>query len=522
MKSVRPWQMFCSANNTLTIRSVWQRTSRSLVALTAVAGSLVGQGVGIAPTLAQASAYCQLSAEAIAQKETARQAALQGDAKAQQRYQAILNEHAQQMQQCRNRTWPQTQAIWLRLYPCDLQPGVLEGVLDRIVNQGYNRVYVEVFYNGQVLLPTADNNTAWPSVLRTPGTETEDLLAKAIAKGRERGLKVYAWLFTMNFGYSYAQRPDRPTALARNGKGQTTWSARNEIDANNVVGGLNADETFVDPYSVEAKRDYYQLVQSVLKRRPDGVLFDYIRYPRGTGSASVVSKVQDLWIYGDAAQQSLYQRAMNRKGLELMRRFLSRGYITAGDIAAADKLYPQEPEPMWQGRVSQPQTKGLSANQRQPLLQQELWLLSVAHALQGIVDFLNMAILPVQQQGIPAGAVFFPDGNQLIGQGFDSRLQPWDRFPGSIEWHPMSYGVCGDPSCVVSLVQRVVSMAPPGTRIEPAIAGAWGQSVSNRPPLELQMQAIRQAAPQINAVSHFAYSWQEPDSDRERKFCRLQ
>ncbi|HEY9807343.1 MAG TPA: hypothetical protein V6D04_12290, partial [Candidatus Obscuribacterales bacterium] len=104
------------------------------------------------------------------------------------------------------------------------------------------------------------------------------------------------------------------------------------------------------------------------------------------------------------------------------------------------------------------------------------------------------------------------------------RLQPWERFPTSIEWHPMAYGVCGssDSSCIVSLVRRVVSMAPPGAQIAPAIAGAWGQSLGNRPPLELQMQAIHQAAPQINSISHFAYSWQEPQSDRERKTCRLQ
>jgi hypothetical protein len=36
------------------------------------------------------------------------------------------------------------------------------------------------------------------------------------------------------------------------------------------------------------------------------------------------------------------------------------------------------------------------------------------------------------------------------------------------------------------------------------------------------MQGLRLAAPQINAVSHFAYSWQDPGFDRDRKFCRLQ
>jgi hypothetical protein len=64
-------------------------------------------------------------------------------------------------------------------------------------------------------------------------------------------------------------------------------------------------------------------------------------------------------------------------------------------------------------------------------------------------------------------------------------------------------------------------MAPAGTQIEPAIAGTWGQILNGRPSLEAQMQAIHQAAPQISSVSHFAFSWQDPQYDRDRKFCRL-
>ncbi len=86
----------------------------------------------------------------------------------------------------------------------------------------------------------------------------------------------------------------------------------------------------------------------------------------------------------------------------------------------------------------------------------------------------------------------------------------------------MSYGVCGNTGCIESLVKRVVDRASFGTQVIPALAGSWGQSVSNRPPLEIQMQALRQRLPRINAVSHFAYSWQDPEFDRNRKFCQLQ
>jgi hypothetical protein len=461
---------------------------------------------------AQVNSYCQLSVDQITQTSAVHQAALQSDTAAQQQYQALIRQHAEQLRQCRSQTWPQKQAIWLRLYPCDAVNGVLAEVMDRIVSRGYNEVYLEVFYNGQVLLPAGQNPTSWPSVVRVPGYENKDLLAEAVALGRERGLKVYAWMFTLNFGYTYSQRPESQQALARNGSGATSLNFRAPGEADTQV---NADEAFVDPYSPQAQQDYNTLLQAVLQRQPDGVLFDYIRYPKGTGSASVASRVQDLWIYGAAAQQALYQRALNHKGMDLIQRFLSRGSISSADLSDLNARYPDEQAPLWQGLSP-------ASDASTQYWQDQLWRLSVSHAIQGVLNFLTMAVSSVQQQGMAAGAVFFPDGNQTVGvQGYDSRLQPWDRFPSTIEWHPMAYAICADSSCIAAQIQRVIAAAPAGTQIQPALAGVWGGTLSNHPPLEQQMQAIRQALPQIQAVSHFAFSWQEPEFDRNRKFCQL-
>jgi len=482
----------------------WQRLYRSVICALLTSSSLVSQCWLTQTAQAQTTAYCQFTNEAIAQKENLLISALKGNSDSEQRYKAILKQHADVLRQCRERTWPNTQAVWLRLYPCDIRAGAIDEILDRIVNRGYNQVNVEVFSDGQVLLPQSDNSTAWPSVVRTPGSEKVDLLAQTIQKGRERGLRIYAWMFTMNFGYSYTLRPDRQGVLARNGKGETTLTFVED-----------GPQVFIDPYNQQAKTDFYQLVQAMLKRRPDGILFDYIRYPRGSGGDSIVSKVGDLWIYSDAAKQALYDRALNNKGRELIGRYVRQGSIRASDIAEVNKLYPNEGAPLWQGRTPSP-TDTLAS------LQWQLWQLSVAHAAQGVLDFLSVAALPAQRQGIPAGAVFFPDANQAVGQGgYDSRLQPWDRFPDSIEWHPMSYGVCGNTRCIEDLVRRVVNRASSDTKVAPVLAGAWGQPVTNRPPLEVQMQALRQVAPQVNSVSHFAFSWQDPEFDRDRKFCQL-
>jgi hypothetical protein len=482
----------------------WQRLYRSMVTALLTSSSLASQCWFVQTAQAQTPGYCWLPNEAIAQKQTLLIGTIKGDSDSENRYRALIKQHAEFLRQCRERTWPNVQAIWLRLYPCDARAGAIDEILDRLVSRGYNQVNVEVFSDSQVLLPTSDNPTPWSSLIRTPGTERLDLLAQIIQKGRERGLRVYAWMFAMNFGYTYSLRPERQGVIARNGRGQTSLDV--------VKDGA---QLFIDPYNEQAKTDYYQLIQAILKRRPDGVLFDYIRYPRGEGNDSVAAKVQDLWIYSDAAKQALYNRASNNQGRYLIERYISQGSISASDVEAVKKLYPNEATPLWQGRTP-------SSTDTVSSLQGQLWQLSVAHAAQGVIDFLSLAALAAQRSGVKAGAVFFPDGNQAVGNGgYDSRLQAWDRFPASIEWHAMSYGVCGNTSCIENLVNRVVERTPAGTQVTPAFAGTWGQSVSNRPPLEVQMQALRQTQPQINSVSHFAYSWQDSVYDRDRKFCQL-
>ncbi|NET35097.1 MAG: family 10 glycosylhydrolase, partial [Cyanothece sp. SIO1E1] len=348
--------------------------------------AISGLGVGLLdrPAQAQTNAYCHLSADAVNQKETLRRAAFQGDAQAKKRYQNLVVQHRNQVRQCRDRTWPQQQAIWLRLYPCDSQSGILEAVLDQIVNRGYNQVYVEAFYDGQVLLPAAQNSTAWPSVIRSSRHQNRDLLAEAIAKGRERGLEVYAWMFTLNFGYSYGQRADRQDVLARNGSGQNSLALTASTNLGSSLTGISTDNAaFIDPYHPQARQDYSQLVQAIAQRNPDGILFDYVRYPRGLGAASVASRVQDLWIYGDAAQRALHQRGLNQQGTELIRRFVSRGHVTASDLEAVKQLYPNEAAPRWHGLDASVETRTQA--------QFALWRLSVAHAVQGVLDFVAAA-----------------------------------------------------------------------------------------------------------------------------------
>lgn len=498
-------------------------------------------------------AFCRQPPEEVARKAQLRQRAAQSDAPRAE-YNQVLAEHRAALIACRSRRWPQIQAIWVRLHPCDANPGVLDQVFDQVVNLGYNRVFIETFYDGRSILPDGGGGI-WPSL-----QPNADLLDLALKAARRRGLSAYAWVFSLNFGYSYGQRPDRQAVLARNGRGLTTV-----LDpATALLEDLGSpDEVFVDPFHPVARRDFAELIRRILQRQPDGILFDYIRYPRGSGGSSLAATVRDLWIHGEAARQAYLDLAENAAGRALLERYLSQGYVTVADVLHLDATYGEEPKwrqpgdprpsasgerplspELWdgmaQGRAggnedlhsslanedSQPSANPTpsptpSAAFRQERWQQQLWQLSVEFARYGILDYLRQAAQPAQSLGIPSGAVFFPDGNQAVGEGFDARLQPWDRFDPGMEWHPMAYAKCEDGSCVAQQVEQVLAVASPQTFVCPAIAGLWGQAQRKRPSLEAQMAELARRFPQLPCVSHFALSWIEPELERSRRTCQL-
>ncbi|MDX2255701.1 MAG: family 10 glycosylhydrolase [Pseudanabaenaceae cyanobacterium bins.39] len=497
------------------------------------------------PTLviAQQGDFCQFPEAEIIKKEALRSAAFDprisysAQLNAQKQYAAIVQRHQQSLRECRQKSWLKNQGIWLRLYPCDLETGRLEALLDRITNRGYNQIFVEILTDGKVLLPEATNFSPWTSLITGTKYKQADLLQMTIERGRARGLQVYAWIFSLNFGRGYAQGRDRngnpqqtvarQRAIALNGKGEKAI-----VDRQGKTSEVNIEQLFVDPYNRQAQIDLYGIVTESLRRQPDGVVFDYIRYRRGTGADSVVSNVRDLWIYGEASLQALRDRAQNQQGRVLIDRFLKQGFVTATDLQAVKKLYPTESAPQWQGlqpiiiQGNKPPTATIPLS----YWQNQLWRLAVGHAFIGITYYLNVVSRPVFQQRVTAGIAFFPDGNQPVGNGFDSRMQPWHLFTNNYIWQPMTYAACGQTDCIINQVLRVTNAAPPATRIAPILVGQWqnGENLTtvsdNRPSLDAQMLAIRQAVPSISSISHFAFNWQNEHTEfnRSRQFCRLQ
>lgn len=327
-------------------------------------------------------------------------------------------------------------------------------------------------------------------------------------------------MYSLNFGAEYGVTPEGQSAVGINGRGETTLFAGEE-GFQKAPDGDSGSVLFVDPYSDKARADYERVLREVLRRRPDGVLFDYIRFPRGQGNQSFAGQVKDLWIYSDESRQTLAALAQNSKGTALIDRYLNKGTITVNDLKEVDQLYPSEVVPLWRGRTPLENEATMPYDEKLPWIEWDLWQLALAHASDGVVSFLRKAVAPVEQQRLRSGAVFFPEANQPVGRrGYDSRLQAWDRFQTN-EWHPMAYATCNQSDCIINQVRRVISFAPANTDVVPALAGNWGKPTEGRPSLEDQMNGIHRNLPQIHSISHFAFSWQEPEFDYYRSSCQL-
>ncbi|AFY75385.1 hypothetical protein Syn7502_03548 [Synechococcus sp. PCC 7502] len=403
-------------------------------------------------------------------------------------YLSLVAKHKNQLAVCRSQDAIKSQALVLRLYPKDAKSEVLTDVLDRVVNRGYNAIFVEVFYDGQILLPVASNPTPWQSVTKDAvkaGTVTADydLWAEVIRQGHERGLKVYGWAIAMNYGYSYSQFSERAP-------GKT------------LSNPLEPEHILVDPFNAQAKSNFAGAIANLIKRQPDGILFDYFQY---SNSKKLINNVKDLWIYGEESRQSLLGAMPDAGTKQLMASYLETGKIT--------------PEMIKLLQVTQQNTSGIvqtlssSPVLVSQLVEQMLWQLAVNHAYQGVLGFINGAIASINSTNsqINIGAVFAPSR-----EIYNARVKTWERFPAAITRYPMIFNQC-DSKCIANEVLKIINALPVNTKVCPVLMGTWGQPWQGHPSLESQMQAIRSVAPQISCISHWDYAALEPDSDRERQ-----
>ncbi len=133
----------------------------------------------------------------------------------------------------------------------------LLGILDRLKNDGYNTVFLQVRLRGDLIYP---NNTEPQSNIftRSGRAPNYDPMAFALQACHERGLQCHAWLVTFPIGQGKRMRvKHRDWCLYHRG------------------------EWYLDPGLPEVRSYLADLVADLVRRYPtvDGIHMDYVRYP---------------------------------------------------------------------------------------------------------------------------------------------------------------------------------------------------------------------------------------------------
>ena len=73
------------------------------------------------------------------------------------------------------------------------------------------------------------------------------------------------------------------------------------------------------------------VVKAILQRNPDGMVFDYVRYPTNL-TGVLIDNVKQLWIHGQSSRSTLLDSIDNKNVRELMAVYLQNGDLTADDV----------------------------------------------------------------------------------------------------------------------------------------------------------------------------------------------
>ncbi|MBI6545767.1 MAG: hypothetical protein HY692_03175 [Cyanobacteria bacterium NC_groundwater_1444_Ag_S-0.65um_54_12] len=267
--------------------------------------------------------------------------------------------------------------IWIRPYRRDATALELLEVLDNAQSLGITDIFVETFWGGRLIYP---GNPAFPA--RYP----ENLLSLYVQEGRRRGMKVHAWLHTLDFGSDWAKR--HPNALVQDGFGRPSTV-------------IERGSYMVSPALAEVREELSRILTEVASHAADGVILDYLRYPSRMRGDDIDETPDPRNFFGYNERQ--FQLILRRHA----------------DLASPEfKTFLDTGIP-------------LNEEQREALL--ERWKRALSEDIEGLIALLRTRLAGKLQ----IGAAYFPD---YYFHRHDNRVQESRRWAGMFELlAPMCY-----------------------------------------------------------------------------------
>ncbi|HBN07936.1 MAG TPA: hypothetical protein DD435_04550 [Cyanobacteria bacterium UBA8530] len=365
-----------------------------------------------------------------------------------------------------------SKAVWIRPYLKDATENKVKEVFDNVQGLGAKNVYLETFWGGQTIFPSKQFPQRFPGV---------DLLETYRKEAKTRGMKLYSWIHSNDFGKAYADR--FPEDLALDGFGKTSQATE-------------PHSWMVSPALPQVRERLANLAYE-LCQRSDGVILDYIRYP--------------VRIKGDDVDESPDPRNF-------------WGYNPKQLI----KFFLENPE-----YDSEEYRSFLASGQADPSKKEEylgVWKDWNAYQVEELIQRIRRSVILPKKLGIS----FFPNYYFHIN---DSRLQEskkWfsyfdllspmcysyylDRFPGPFgdynidrELGIVEEGLLDQkrkPPVMASLTED-----PPGTPLH----ARFHHRIFREQIAYLRGRMLDLAYPNLKGIAYFSYGWLFPESEKNRK-----
>lgn len=393
-----------------------------------------------------------------------------------QGYLGAIAEVSQWAEQANARDSLPRKGMWVRPHGRDRSALDVLEVFDRMQVLGITDVFVETFRGGRL---------AFPGHPDFPHGFSSDILDLYVREGHRRNIRVHAWLHTLDFGPEWAKT--HPDTLVMDGFGNPSW---------NVEKGSHR----VAPSLPEVREALARIVDGAVNHGVDGIVLDYLRYPRRMKGDDIDPTPDPRQFFGYAPRQRLALESRRPElAAEGFRHFLSTG------------------------RVSR-------EGERSALLNR--WKTALSEDIEGLIDHLRARV----GRRALLGAAYFPD---YYFHPHDARLQEsrrWlDRFdllaPMCYSYHlDQAPGPYGDYTIerALTIVQEsldglalprspilmpVLAPDPPGT---PAEAPRHHRSLREQTAW-LKGRLADQAFPAVSGVSYFCLGWIHPDLEDRRR-----
>ena len=172
----------------------------------------------------------------------------------------------------------EVKGIWLR--PTNTTESGIISTLDYLKKTGINNVFLETFYHGYTIFPSATMKS-YGFTEQNPAFTGIDPLKIWLSEAHKRGIKIHIWFESFYTG----NKPLTETSILTI---KPEWSNVNfrGIDKPLPVASVSEHNGyFLDPANPDVQIFLTSLITEIIKTyHPDGINLDYIRYPQSVAS----------------------------------------------------------------------------------------------------------------------------------------------------------------------------------------------------------------------------------------------